>query len=152
MSYRICKSFVHFSVWTTFCLSSLPVFAQTTTTGSTSSSTAGWTPANWIALITAIGSIIVAVIGALKGAAAQKAADTNASRLDGHDNQISNAMQTGSAAQSKADSNEQRLNAVSARLNAHGDQITTLAQNQIPSSLVSQMQMVRPLVEENGKK
>src|SRR5438270_12606855 len=109
----LCKKLFLFSVWTMFSIVALPVFAQTPAAGSTSNE---WTPANWIALVTAISGLIVAVIGALKGTAAQKTANDNTSRLNEHEGRITNATQTGSSAQSKADANEQRLNAVANRL------------------------------------
>jgi hypothetical protein len=132
MFQRVCKILFTLAVLSA---ATLPACAQTPSPGSNE-----WTPANWIALITAIGSIIVAVIGAMKGTAAQKAADSNAGRLDGHAQQITSAAQTAAAAQSKADANEQRLNAVGNRLNAHGQQITDLAKDMLPPAMQPQVE------------
>jgi hypothetical protein len=136
MFQRPCKTLF---IWATLYAAALPACAQSPAPGPNE-----WTPANWIALITAIGSIIVAVIGAMKGTAAQKAADSNAGRLAGHEQQISSAAQTAAAAQSKADANEQRLNAVGNRLNAHGQQITDLAKNMLPPAMQPQVEPAGP--------
>lgn len=136
MFQRACKPVF---IWAVLSAATLPACAQTPPAGSNE-----WTPANWIALITAIGSIIVAVIGAMKGTAAQKAADTNAGRLDDHAKQIANVAQTAAAAQSKADANEQRLNAVSDRLNSHGQQITDLAKDMLPPAMQPQVEPAGP--------
>lgn len=89
-----------------------PALAQGVPTGSASNADlTGWTPAAIIAIIAAIGSTAISIIGALRG----------------------------SSAQAKADSNEQRLNAVSNRLNAHGQQLTDLATNSLPPAMLSQI-------------
>jgi hypothetical protein len=118
-----------------------PVFAQTSAT--TSNST-GWTAANWIALVAAISSAIVAIIGALKGIQAQKTADSNTGLLMDHAKQIASASGAAASAQSTADSNAARLNVVANHLDSHGQQITSLAQNQVPASLWSSMMQAGP--------
>lgn len=77
----------------------------------TGSNTSEWTPQNVIALIAAIGGLITGIIGALRG----------------------------TGAQSKSDANEQRLNAVATRLDAHGQQITDIAKNMVPPTMLPQM-------------
>src|SRR4029077_11447868 len=123
---RAYKKLVLFSLWAMLLCVALPVFAQASpavsastsnpptvqapTTGSTSGANSNsWTPANWIALIAAIGSIIVSVIGAQKGAGAQKTADANTSRLAAHDGLIAGASNASASAQTAADANTSRL-------------------------------------------
>jgi hypothetical protein len=151
---RAYRKLVLFSLWVMLLCVALPVFAQaspsvsasapnpptiqtpTTTSGSNSNS---WTPANWIALIAAIGSIIVSVIGAQKGVSAQKTADVNTSRLAAHDGLIAGASNAGAAAQATADGHGDRLTAIANRLNEHGQQINALAQNQLPPAMLASL-------------
>jgi hypothetical protein len=126
------KSLACFSVWAMSSFLAVPVFAQAATNTPITAPATGWTPANWIALITALGGFIVGIIGAIKGLAAQKTADTNTGRLNAHDGRIDTASSLGAGAQQKADANEQRLNAVSNRLNMHGEQLNNLAQKMPP--------------------
>ncbi len=119
---HICITLCRLGIGSALTLAALPIFAQTPGAGPASgTNSADWTPANVIALITAIGSAIVAIIGALRG----------------------------TAAQSKSDANEQRINAVSTRLDAHGQQITDLATNMMPPSMMAQM--ARPVEPPPGK-
>ena len=98
----LCKILFVLPFWSVLYLAAQPTFAQASNAGPTSASTSNdWTPANWIALIVALGSTIPAIIGALRG----------------------------TQAKAKADANEQTLTNFSARLDAHGQQITDLAKN-----------------------
>lgn len=100
MFHSVCRRACRFSASATFCMATLPVCAQTAAGGSpSSSSVTEWTPTNWIALITSLTSAIVAIVGALRG----------------------------TAAQTKSNANEQRLNSVDQRMDAHGKQITDIA-------------------------
>ncbi len=90
----------------------LPVFAQTSGGGTASAPDAGgWSAPNITALIAAITGLIVAITGLVRG----------------------------TSAQAKSDANEQRINAVSTRLDAHGQQITDLAKDMVPPSMLPQM-------------
>lgn len=82
-----------------------------------------WTPANVIALITALASAVIGIIGALRGTAAQAKADVNATQL--------NTM---------AETNQAQLKAITDRQDLHGQQLTNLAQNMIPPSMLPRMQ------------
>jgi hypothetical protein len=152
---RVCKKLVLFSLWAVLSCVAVPVFAQATTDVSDSppkpavqasttdctscSNSNSWTPTNWIALIAAIGSAIVSVVGAQKGAGAQKTADANTSRLAAHDGLIAGASNAGASAQATADGHGDRLTAIANRLNEHGQQITTLAQNQLPPAMLASL-------------